>query len=492
MKTTSRIHRIQLIVLCCCSLLLLGFLGCNKNDDQDNGSGPDPVVPPPPPPVRSEMDFYLTTGNQAALLQKQNTVLAFGTASNNHPAIVVDTAQTYQTVDGFGFTLTDGSAQLISGLPTSMQDELLKELFGSDSTSISISYLRVSIGASDLSASVYTYDDMPEGQTDVNLDNFSLRKDQSNVIPILKKILAINPNIKIMGSPWTAPTWMKSNKNSVGGSLLPQYYSVYAKYFVKYIQAMKAEGITIDAITPQNEPLHGGNNPSMLMTATEQADFIKNHLGPAFQVASINTKIITYDHNADRPDYPLAVLDDAGARAYIDGSAFHLYGGDISALSTVHNAYPSKNIYFTEQYTSSNGDFGGDLKWHLKNVIIGSMRNWSRNALEWNLASDPYYSIHTPGGCNTCKGAINVISGYTRNVGYYIIAHASKFVPAGSLRIASNQSGNLYNVAFKRPDGKKVLIVLNDGSSAQSFNINFNGRRVTPSLEGGAVGTFVW
>jgi len=238
--------------------------------------------------------------------------------------------------------------------------------------------------------------------------------------------------------------------------------------------------------------LYGGNNPSMLMSPVEQANFIKNHLGPAFQEASIGTKIIVYDHNADRIDYPLTILDDAGARQYVDGSAFHLYGGDINALSTVHQSYPEKNIYFTEQFTSSTGDFAGDLKWHLKNVVIGSIRNWSRNVLEWNLANDPYFSIHTPGGCSTCKGAVTIISGFTRNVSYYIIAHASKFVPPGSVRIASNNAGSLYNVAFKRPDGKKVLVVENDGSSSQSFNIVFNGKRVTTSLEGGAVGTFVW
>lgn len=484
MKTS---YKSLLIVLGCSSFLLTGFINCNKNKTPDNGGGTGT-----PPVTKSEMDFYLTTGAQTAVLQKQNTALAFSSETNGYPDIIVDTAQTFQTIDGFGFALTDGSASLISSLPSSMQNDLLKELFGSDSTSISISYLRVSIGASDLSASVYTYDDMPAGQTDVDLENFSLRKDQSNVIPVLKAILTINPNIKILGSPWTPPTWMKSNNNSIGGSLLPQYYSVYAQYFVKYIQAMKNEGITIDAITPQNEPLYGGNNPSMLMSATEQANFVKNNLGPALQAASLNTKIIIYDHNADRPDYPLTVLDDANARQYVDGSAFHLYGGDISALSQVRNAYPSKNIYFTEQYTSSTADFAADLKWHVKNVIIGSMRNWSRNALEWNLASDPYFSIHTPGGCSTCKGAITVISGYTRNVGYYIVAHASKFVPPGSYRIASNNAGSLYNVAFKRADGKKVLIVENDGSSSESFNISFNGKRVTVSLEGGAVGTFVW
>src|SRR6476620_943478 len=215
---------------------------------------------------------------------------------------------------------------------------------------------------------------MPAGAAGVKLENFRRRKVQSQVVPILKAILAINPKIKILGSPWTPPLWMKSNANSVGGSLLTQYYNVYAQYFVKYIQAMKTEGITVDAITVQNEPLYGGNNPSMLMSAGEQANFIKNHLGPAFQAASVSTKIIVYDHNADRIDYPLTILDDGAARQYVDGSAFHLYGGDISALSTVHQSYPDKNIYFTEQFTSSTGDFAGDLKWHLKNLIIGATR----------------------------------------------------------------------------------------------------------------------
>lgn len=485
MKTS---YRLLFFALGC--FLLFAFADCNKGGSSNGGT----PTPPPvnPPAAKSDVDFYLTTGNQTSLLKKQNSSLVFTTATNGYPDIIVDTTQTFQTVDGFGFTLTDGSASLIAGLPASMQQELLQELFGFDSSSISISYLRVSIGASDLSASVYTYNDMPAGQTDVALQNFSLRKDKSEVVNILKKILAINPAIKILGSPWTAPTWMKSNNNSVGGILLPQYYSTYAAYFVKYIEAMRAEGIVIDAITPQNEPLHGGNNPSMLMTAAEQATFIKNHLGPALRAANLQTKIIIYDHNADRPDYPLTILDDAAARQFVDGSAFHLYGGDISALSTVRAAYPAKNIYFTEQYTAANGDFGGDLKWHLKNVIIGSLRNWSRVALEWNLASDPTYSIHTPGGCDVCKGGITIVSGVTRNVGYYIIAHASKFIPPNSQRVASNIQGSLYNVAFKRPDGKKVLLVENDGNTTQTFNINFHGRRVTATLEGGAVGTFVW
>jgi glucosylceramidase len=158
----------------------------------------------------------------------------------------------------------------------------------------------------------------------------------------------------------------------------------------------------------------------------------------------------------------------------------------------VHNAFPGKALYFTEQYTSSTGNFGGDLKWHLKNVIIGSMRNWSLVALEWNLANDPTYNPHTPGGCDQCKGALTLGGTITRNVGYYIVAHASKFVPAGSMRIGSNITGSLQNVAFKTPSGKKVLIVENDGTSDATFNIHFNNKWTATTLSAGAVGTYIW
>lgn len=457
-------------------------------------TGGDGPPPPPPPPGTNDVEFWLTKADESVKLQKQSTILSFGSISNQYADVEVDENTTYQSVDGFGYTLTGGSAEVINSLSAAKKQELLQELFTRNATGIGVSYLRISIGASDLNATPFTYDDMPAGQTDVALDHFSLAPDMNHLIPLLKEIIAINPNIKILATPWSAPVWMKDKNSFVGGSLLPQYYSVYAQYFVKYLQAMKAEGITINAITPQNEPLHDGNNPSMLMLAPQQAEFIKTNLGPAFQAAGISTKIIIYDHNCDKPDYPISILNDAAAKAFIDGSAFHLYAGDISALSSVHSAHPDRSLYFTEQYTASTGNFGGDLKWHLKNVIIGSMRNWSRNALEWNLANDPSFGPHTPGGCNSCKGAITVdnSNNYTRNVAYYIIAHASKFVPAGSVRINSPSVGSLVTVAFKTPEGKKVLIVENDGSAAQVFNIKFNGRWVVASLDGGSVGSFIW
>jgi glucosylceramidase len=453
------------------------------------GSNPPPT---PDPPVASEVLFYLTRGDRDVLFNRQNVKLVFSGTGSAATTIEVDTTQTFQSIDGFGYTLTGGSASLLNSLPPATLDPLLKELFLWDSTNIGVSYLRISIGASDLSAATFSYDDMPAGQTDINLNNFSIDKEKKDLIPILKKIVALNPAIKILGSPWSAPVWMKDNGSFKGGSLKPEYYAAYANYFVKYLQAMKAEGITIDAITPQNEPLHGGNNPSMVMQATEQATFIKNNLGPAFAAVGINTKIIAYDHNADKPEYPLTVLDDAAAKPYVNGSAFHLYGGSITALTKVHDAHPDKHIYFTEQWVGGPGNFPGDLKWHVETLIIGATRNWSRNVLEWNLAADPGYQPHTPGGCTTCLGALTISSTVTRNVSYYIIAHASKYVRPGSVRIGSTDAGSIVTVAFKNPEGKKVLIALNKGSNTESFNIKFNGKMVTTSLNGGAVGTYVW
>lgn len=454
------------------------------------------VPPTPTPPIAAvnEIDFWLTKGDQSVKLEKQASILKFGNTFNNYANIEVFDGETFQTVEGFGYSLTGGSAQVINQLSADKKGALLQDLFGQTATSISVSYLRISIGASDLDASVFSYNDLPAGQTDLNLSKFSLSPDMAQLIPLLKEILLINPNIKIMGSPWSPPVWMKDNNSSIGGSLLPQYYATYAQYLVKYIQQMKENGITIDAITPQNEPLHPGNNPSMYMTAVDQANFIKNNLGPAFAAANIKTKIIIYDHNCDKPEYPITVLNDPAAKAFITGSAFHLYGGDISALSTVRNAHPDKGLYFTEQWTSSEGNFAGDLQWHTKNVVIGSMRNWSRISLEWNLANDASFGPHTPGGCTQCKGAITVSdrTSFTKNVSYYIIAHASKFVPAGSVRIGTAVSGNLSNVAFKTPAGKTVLLVVNDGIKGEVFNIKHNGKWATTSLDAGAVGTFIW
>ena len=287
---------------------------------------------------------------------------------------------------------------------------------------------------------------------------------------------------------------MKSNGDTRGGSLKPECYPAYAHYFVKYVQAMKAQGIAIDAVTIQNEPLNPANNPSLKMEAPEQAAFIRDHLGPAFRAAGLPTRIVCYDHNADRPDYPLTILDDPRAAAFVDGSAFHLYRGTISALSQVHAAHPEKNLYFTEQWVGAPGNLRGDLNWHVHQLIIGASRNWCRTVIEWNLSSDPAYQPHTDrGGCDRCLGAVTLEGdNVRRNPAYYLIAHASKFVRPGSVRIGSTASEDFPNVAFQTPSGRTVLIVLNPATTSRPFAWRSRGRVASLDLEAGSVATLVW
>ncbi|GAB5410784.1 MAG: glucosylceramidase [Balneolaceae bacterium] len=441
----------------------------------------------------SKPSIWLTTSNQQALFERLEGRVNSISSTTQNPLIEVNSSTIYQEMDGFGFSLTGGSALHINNMEAIQRTSLLNELFGQGDGEIGISYLRVSIGASDLDPAPFSYNDLPSGQTDITLANFSIAPDQAHLIPVLKEILAINPDIRILGSPWSAPSWMKTSNSPIGGSLKTEYYEVYANYFVKYIQAMASEGITIDAITIQNEPQHDGNNPSMVMSSNQQRDFIKNSLGPAFDAEDISTKIIIWDHNADRPDYPINILNDPDAKQYVDGSAFHFYAGDISALTEVHEAHPDKNIYFTEQWIGAPGNFSSDLAWHTRNLIVGATRNWSRNVLQWNLAADQNEDPHTEGGCDRCLGGLTIQgNNVIRNPGYYIIAHASKFVRPGSFRIESNEVSGLPNVAFKTPEEKVVLIVLNDSSESKQVDLSIDGELYSISLVGGSVVTIVF
>ena len=447
------------------------------------------------PAQEGSISAWLTNPDKSALFALQDSSLSFSKSAKPVPNIEVNDKQKYQSIDGFGFALTGGSAQLLIHMSIEKRAAILKELFASDGKNIGLSYLRVSIGASDMNDHVFSYDDLPEGQTDPKLERFSLKQDEMDVIPALKEILAVDPKLKIVGTPWSAPAWMKTNGKVKGGKLKEEDYSIYARYLVRYIQGMKALGIAIDAITPQNEPLNPKNTPSMLMLAPEEDAFIKNDLGPAFKKANIRTKILLYDHNCDVPEYPLSILGDAAASKYVDGSAFHLYGGKIEAMSQVHDAFPKKNLYFTEFMAE-------DLKHPelmpvagpVHGTVIGATRNWSRNVLLWNLAADPQFGPHTnDGGCPICQGAITIDGDKVeRNLAYYVIAHFSKFVRPGSVRIASTSPDTLPNVAFKTPQGQNVVIVANDSGQSQTFNIGYRGQKATATLSAGAVGTYVW
>jgi glucosylceramidase len=454
------------------------------------------VVSPLASRAQTDVSLWLTNPDRSALFQLQTPPLPLASATATNQVINVDAAKAYQTIDGFGFALTGGSAQLIMRMEPAKRAALLQELFGVDGNNIGISYLRLTVGASDMNDHVFSYDDLPEGQTDTGMTKFTLEPDKADVIPVMKQILAINPQIKILASPWSAPLWMKTSGVARGGVLKPEYFGAYADYFVKYIQGMKAEGISIDTLTVQNEPLNEKNTPSMLMLESELDIFIKDNLGPAFKKAGIKTKIVLYDHNLDHPLYPLSILRDPAANKYVDGTGFHLYGGTVDAMTQVHNEFPKKNIYFTEQSVTDHrgGATTMNLSRPVSRIMIGVSRNWSKNILLWNLAADPNAGPHTnEGGCTGCFGALTIDGDtVTRNIAYYTVAHASKFVRPGSVRIDSNSLDPLPNVAFKTPDGKKVLIVANVSESRQKFDVRDGAKVFTASLDAGSVGTYVW
>lgn len=459
---------------------LMLFLGCSTDNYKES------VAPP---------TLYRTTMDQSKLLQRDTLIGPSWSAATNYDAtITIQPAVKHQTMDGFGYTLTGGSALHLQAMSSSARADILRELFTREENGIGVNYLRISVGGSDLDELPWSYDDRPAGETDKDLAFFSLAYDTLHLLPTLKEVLQLQPNLKIMGSPWSPPAWMKDNQDTRGGSLLPEYFPTYANYFVKYIKAMEAEGITIDAITVQNEPLHPGNNPSLLMLPEDQATFIKSHLGPAFRENEIRTKIIIYDHNADRPDYPISILNDPEAAQYIDGSAFHLYGGTIDSLTKVHEAHPDKHLYFTEQWIGAPGDFASEVPWHIENLIIGAPRNWCKTVLEWNLAADENQLPHTDrGGCDRCLGAITINGDKViRNPAYYIIAHASKFVPTGSVRIDSNNDGGVINVAYSTPENQTVVILQNNQEAAVKIHLKRNEEHLEVSLSPQEIATLAW
>lgn len=445
-----------------------------------------------PAGAQTTAHWWATTGDKTELLSPQSP-LDFTSAATGAPDITVDADKKYQSIDGFGFALTGGSAQHLVHMQPENRQRLLQQLFD-PKQGIGISYLRLSIGSSDLNDHTFSYDDLPAGETDTALARFNLAEDTADVIPVLKEILAINPRIKILGSPWSAPIWMKTNQNIQGGHLKKEYYPVYAQYFVKYIQAMRAHGITIDAITVQNEPFNDGNTPSMQFFAKEELRFIKNDLGPAFRAAGIHTKIILYDHNCDAPEYPISILTDPEARQYVDGSGFHLYAGPITAMTKVHHAFPDKHLYFTEYMLVNFSKLFTGVSKQVSRIIIGATRNWSRNVILWNLAANSKFEPHTDnGGCDMCQGAVSIDGdSVTRNVAYYAMGQFAKFVPAGSVRIASTENDSWPNVAFLTPAGKTVLVVTNKAKEPRECHIRYAGKALHARLPADAVATFTW
>ena len=467
-----------------------------------------------------EIEAWITSADRSMLFQQQPEKVTFGNEGGQGLPIIIDDRQEFQEMDGFGFALTEGSAFHLHRMSAPARQQILEEMFKTDGNNVGFSYIRLTLGASDLNNFVYSYNDLPEGKKDAEMKKFSLGHDYDDVIPVMKEILKIVPDIKILASPWSAPAWMKEKYDVRGGALKNEYYDAYARYFTKYIQAMQKEGITIDAVTVQNEPLNSHNTPSMPWYWQQQNEFVRDHLGPAFKDAGLKTKILIFDHNCDRPDYPLAILKDPVTSQYIDGSAFHHYRGYMSSMNIVHRARPDKNIYFTEQMlTERPGSRTINIASSVRRLIVDVTRNLSKNTILWNFAADPLNDPHTDnGGCSMCQGAITIDGDkVTRNIAYYVVAHASKFVRPGSVRISSTDafdpgvditedeerpevrratvvehSNVLPNVAFKTPDGKIVLIVANDSWSQRAVRIQYKGKFANLRLAPGSVGTFIW
>ena len=441
------------------------------------------------------VNVVVTTPDQGKLLQTQPPV-AFDTDSGSDPITVdIDEAVRHQTMDGFGSSLTDSSAWLIANkMSATQRAALLSNLFTTSGSGIGLSILRQPMGASDFALSNYNYDN-----TCCDLSDFSIGYEMSYVVPVLKQIQALSPQVLIMGTPWSAPGWMKSSGTMKGGTLQPAYYNTYAQYFVKWVQAYQAQGLPIWAVTPQNEPMHDTTSyPSMGMVATDQASFIKNDLGPAFASAGLSTKIIDFDHNWSIVSYPTTVLNDPAAKAFIAGTGFHCYGGNMSAQTTLHNAHPDRDIWHTECSDGTwigGGTFAALFDRNMREMTIGVTRNWSKGTIKWNLALDTANGP-TNGGCPTCKGTVTIdqaTGNVTYNSEYYATGHASKFVRRGAYRIASNTfAGGIENVAFLNPDGGKVLVAYNSGTAAAGFKVRWSGQSFTYTLPSHAAATFTW
>jgi glucosylceramidase len=438
----------------------------------------------------------VTTGDKSQLLKQHSDVLFQPGAGTGGTAINVSRATTFQTIEGFGAAMTDSSAWLLENeMTTAARDKLMRQVFSRDA-GIGLNYLRVPMGASDFTASgYYTYNDNPPGGTDEFQQHFSISHDEAYIIPRLQQARALNPDLKLMTSPWSAPAWMKTNNSLAGGSLTTQWEAAFARYLAKFVQAYDAAGLPIDMLMVQNEPLHTSNYPTMFMSAGQQINLIKNHVGPLFAAEGIATKLLAYDHNWDNPSYPIEVLNDPDARQYLAGSAFHAYAGNVSAQTTVHNAHPDKAIYFTE---ITGGDwatnFADNLVWSFQNIIIGNMRNWGQTALFWNLALDQNNNPHL-NGCSNCRGVVtinNTTGDVTFNEEFYTLGHLTKVVQPGAHRISSTANSTLNTVAFVNPDGSRVLVALNPNATAATARIYEAGQHFNFSIPGKSVATFLW
>ncbi|MFF6877484.1 discoidin domain-containing protein [Streptomyces sp. NPDC012474] len=444
---------------------------------------------------------WLTNPSTKTYLSQQSPVTWKTGSAPSGSTITVDTTRKYQPMTGFGASFTDSSAWLVgTKLNAKQRNALMRDLF-SRRDGIGLSFLRQPMGATDFTASGnYSYDDMPAGQTDPTLADFTIDHDRSYTIPLLKQARKINPQLTLMATPWSPPGWMKTGDSMNGGRLKPDAYQPYAEYFAKFLKAYAAAGVPVRYVTPQNEPLHNTSSyPSMSLTADEAKTFINDHLAPTLRKQNLSTGILGYDHNWDVTSYPETLYTDAASAKNATGTAWHCYAGDVSAQTVVHNDYPNKPAFQSECSGGSwEGDERGAFAGVMDNVINGP-RNWAQSIIRWNLALDAGGGP-TNNGCQGCRPVVTVSPNtngtwsYTPTADYWGLAHASKFVQPGARRVASNTfgKGSVEDVAFTNPDGSTALVTYNSGTTARTFNVGWGDRHFTYNLAAGAAATFTW
>jgi glucosylceramidase len=452
------------------AMLPLCFTSCFPDDDI-----PSKSITEDTKLVGEDVQIMMTTGDKT-LLGQMMTPIAFDEyirldATNT---ITLDLNTEYQEVDGFGAAMTGSSAYLLRSMDAVARAAALKELFD-PKEGLGISILRLPIGHCDYSLERYTYCDNPP------ISNFAVPAiDKRDLLPVLKEILAINPDIKFFATTWSAPQWMRKQNVWTGGGnaagIKDESIDDFATYYLKYVQAMAAEGINIYAVCPQNEPLSSGNAVSMCMTPAQQIAFIKS-LAPKFTAANIKTKIICFDHNWDISSYVDDVYADPDVFQMIDGAAFHAYGGDISTQTAIHNKYPSKNIYFTEQSGGSwSSSFPHNLSWYANSLFIGGLTRWTKCVILWNIMLDKNHGPYLlPGAATNLYGILDLASDgtYLRYAEYYALKQLRDVRPGAKIvRTYGYSAPNLIYTAAVNTDGTKVFLVFNASGAPQSFIVN--------------------
>ena len=446
--------------------------GCTQKPDVT----PDPPVTPDGPVAT----VYTTS---VAGKRFEESTLSLGKPEDVHFYKVERSGESFQEVDGFGLAITQASCYNLLLMPTEDRTAFLTELFSREE-GLGSSLIRVCIGGSDFSMDEFTWCDEP------GMENFAVHPlDQEWLFPVLDEIFRINPAVTIIASPWSCPRWMKMSESGghydawTGGRLNPEHYQDYAEYFVRWIREMEKRGYPIYAVTLQNEPLNRGNSMSLYMSWEDQRDFIKQAVGPAFRAAGIKAKILLFDHNynyddiASQKDYPLHILEDADAAQYVAGSAWHNYGGKVTTLDKIHGAFPDKDIYFTEASIGTwNYSFDGCLINDFRDIFLGTLSRYGKGVTLWNLMLDSERKPYRPGGCSTCFGAVTLSvkdhKTITRNSHYYNVAHCSKVLRPGAVRLGTKgyETSGLTYQWYRNPDGSQALLLLNEGSSEVMVN----------------------